>query len=164
MTIYEPNRQSMIHASLVSLICLMLVFGGGRVLAGEQVGRLVLAKTYYVEIPASLNVSQISDIGDFKLYRLATRQGKLLAQVYVGNHPQTERGKHAKAIESIIGGFNSVTYRWDCGRKEVCGETIITLNEPRWPEFVQITFGAIKEQDLPLIEEIIQSFSKATPR
>ncbi len=86
---------------------------------------------------------------DFDLYTLRNNENKILANIYLGNAPDTSLQKRHLFI------FNSF--------KTKCGEILINLNNKNgWPQFAHIFFRNVTDHELLTIQHSIESLAHHT--
>jgi len=121
---------------------------------------------YAVQVPADLKVAQVSTVGDFVLYRLTDRAGKLVLAIYLGNFPDTKvKGpKHSVKSSSSIAGLPATSDRWRESNGSYAGITLIRLSHSGpWPEFAHLFFDRLSRTESESAEGIVHSFHKEIP-
>ena len=101
---------------------------------------------------------------DFDLYTLKNNENKILANIDLGNAPDTSLQKRHLFI------FNSFKTKDFTGVKNItacasykCGEILINLNNKNgWPQFAHIFFRNVTDHELLVIQHSIESLAHHT--
>jgi hypothetical protein len=116
---------------------------------------------YSVEMPAALSISQVSKVGDFRLYKVVNSAGTELLMIYLGNFPAGNFKPSARSVHSSghIGGYVETSDRWIEKDATHNGITLIQLTgRGGWPQVAQLSFRGLTMSDLKLAEKIARSF------
>lgn len=101
---------------------------------------------------------------DIDLYTLRNNENKILANLYLGNAPDTSLQKRHLFI------FNSFKTKDFTGVKKItacanykCGEILMNLNNKNgWPQFAHIFFRNVTDHELLTIQHSIESLAHHT--
>jgi hypothetical protein len=118
---------------------------------------------YSVRVPYVIKTTQISTVEDFMLYSMVDLHGKVVLQVYVGNHPQAliKHKEHAVQSTTVIGGFSATLTQWPCAKRLFCGDVRIRLLDGEgWPSFAHMSYKELSKSELDITQNIINSFRK----
>jgi hypothetical protein len=109
---------------------------------------------YSVEMPEALSISQVSKVGDFRLYRVANSVGTELLMIYLGNFPAGDFKPPARSVHLLghIGGFMETSDRWIEKDATHNGVTLIQLaGRGGWPKVAQLSFRELMMSDSKLL-------------
>ena len=118
---------------------------------------------YSVEMPEALSISQVSKVGDFRLYKVANSAGTELLMIYLGNFPAGDFKPPTRLVHSLgrIGGYVETSDRWTEKDATHSGITLIQLTgRGGWPQVAQLGFRELTMSDFKLAEKIVRSFSQ----
>ena len=119
-------------------------------------------KNYSLIIPNGFKVENISNKNmDFEIYSLRNMEGKVIANLYFGNTPNTSLIKSKKYIFNNFKtiSFNGKDKYEKCGNK-LCGEILIELKDKSgWPQFLHIFFKDLNNEEKRELVQIIRSLS-----
>lgn len=121
---------------------------------------------YSVRVPNEIKITHISPVEDFVLYSMSNSHGKVLLQIYIGNHPKVfaEHAGHIAQSTKLVGGFPATLRQWLCDKKLSCGDVRIQLLDGEgWPSFAHMSYKNLSRSELAIIQEIIASFTKGQP-
>jgi len=121
---------------------------------------------YAVQVPVDSKVTQVSTVGDFVLYRLTDRAGKLVVVIYLGNFPDTKVKipKDSVKSSSSIAGLAASSNRWRESNGTYAGTTLIQLSQNGpWPEFAHLFFNGLSRNESKSADAIVHSFHKEIP-
>lgn len=121
-----------------------------------------ISENYLLIIPNGFNVENVSNKDmDFEIYLLKNMEGKVLANLYFGNTPDTSLIKSKKYIFNNFKtiSFNGKEKYGKCGNK-LCGEILIELKDKSgWPQFLHIFFKDLNNEEKRELVQIIRSLS-----
>lgn len=117
---------------------------------------------YTLDLPKGFKLTQPSNLDqmmDFDIYELRDKDGKIFANIYLGNAPNTSLSKHNRYLFNNFKtkDFNGVKKIKTCGVGN-CGEILIYLNNKHGePQFAHIFFQNVTDQQLIIIQRTIES-------
>ena len=121
-----------------------------------------ISENYLLIIPNGFKIEGVSikDM-DFEIYLLKNMEGKIIANLYFGNAPNTSLIKSKKYIFNNLKtiSFNGKEKYEKCGNK-LCGEILIELKDKSgWPQFSHILFKDLNNEEKRELVQIISSLS-----
>lgn len=121
-----------------------------------------IAERYQLIIPKHFKIDNVSDKNmDFEIYVLRNTEGKIIANLYFGNSPNTSLIKIKKYS---FNNFKTISFngkeKYEKCMNKLCGEILIELKDKSgWPQFTHIYFKGLNNEERREILQIISSLS-----